>query len=86
MFNVDKILNKLIASGGCVNFQNNKGNTPIIFAVIDQYVNIVEILMKNGANPSISNDNNKTAYDFNRGGYVGIINKQIESLIRETND
>ena len=44
-----------LKAGADINTQDNDGNTPLHHAVSEQYMNMVNILMKKGADPLIRN-------------------------------
>ena len=57
-----KCVNVLIRLGANPNSQNFKLNTPLHYALLYQYFDIADILLKNGANEQIKNDEGLTAW------------------------
>ena len=49
-----------------MNIQNRKGETALMIAVSNQYINIVIYLIEKGADVTIRNNNGKTALDIAR--------------------
>ena len=42
----------LLSQGAMINIPDNRGWTPLIISVYHNYLNIVEILLENGADPN----------------------------------
>lgn len=70
MFEQKDILETLILHGADVNDPDGSYVTPLMFAAGDGNIEIIEILLKNGADRSLKDINGETAEDWaNRGGY-----------------
>lgn len=54
----------LIDMGSDINKQDIDGNTPLHMAVINSSYDIAKILLENGANPYILNNNNFSSYEY----------------------
>jgi ankyrin repeat protein len=54
----------LLQKGADLGYQNSHGDTPLMFAVNQEYPDlaIVRLLVKSGADPNISNERDQTAY------------------------
>ncbi|MBA2710758.1 MAG: ankyrin repeat domain-containing protein [Tatlockia sp.] len=56
-----RCLKKLLIEGADINYQNENGDTALMWAVIGQYDRIAEYLLRQGADPLIKNHKNKIA-------------------------
>lgn len=54
----------LIRYGANINIQDYEGNTPLHYAVMWKNIDLAYFLLKNNANPNISNKMKKTAYEI----------------------
>ncbi len=59
-----KISRLLIEKGANVNSQSNQGYTPLILAAYNGNIEIVELLMENGADKTLTDKNKKNAIDY----------------------
>ena len=77
----EKISRLLIERGANLNNKDNKGNTPLMYTN-DGEIDIVELLLENGADPTLQNNDGKSAYE------LALDNGHIEKarLIREYMD
>jgi hypothetical protein len=62
--NIDiiNIINFLLANGANVNLQNNKGNTALAFAIVNNDISRIELLVKNRADVNIRNIKGQSIY------------------------
>ena len=58
-----KIVDKLLDYGIDLNHQDVDGCTALHFAICEEQYNLAEILIKNGANPAITDKRGETAWD-----------------------
>ncbi len=58
------ICNMLIAYGANVNATASDNITPLMLAAQNAKLDVVELLLKKGANPNVKDANGKTAYDY----------------------
>ena len=85
-----EIAQLLITHGADLNAQNKQGYTPLIWATIMRHYSTVELLLKNGAQTAIADNNRKTAlhHAATDADIIGLLNraaaeqaqKQIEQL------
>ena len=47
-----------------INYQDDNGKTPLMWASINGHLNVVQYLIEEGANPNIKNNKGKTALDL----------------------
>lgn len=60
-----ELIGETLLNGGCdVNAADNKGSTPLIYAVISERSVVVELLLKRGANISAKDHNGESALDW----------------------
>lgn len=59
-----KTVQKLIAQGANVNFNEGVGWTPLMIAAAEDHADTVKVLLENGANPNAQNQYGKTALHY----------------------
>ena len=73
----------LIEKGACVDAQNNFLETPLHRAVHDRRVDVVELLLKSGANPHmVSLNNQPPAHMLNHEDVEGFDEKEIQEVLK----
>ena len=61
----EKLLETIIAHQTNLNIKNENGDTPLLYAVKNDYpANIVKLLLSKGANPNAADKNGYTIYDI----------------------
>lgn len=75
---------ELIAFGDDVNELSSKGNTALIYAAINNQLDIVEYLIKSGANTSIKSSTNMTALDIAEKYKHGNVAEFLKSHINKS--
>ena len=76
-----KVVEKIIMLGFDVNTQNKFGNTPLMeCALIDKW-DMVELLLKNGADPEIKNRDNENAIESLSKNYSKIKAAKLSQMI-----
>ncbi len=76
-----RVVEKIIKLGFDVNTQNKFGNTPLMeCALIDKW-DMVELLLKNGADPEIKNKDNENALESLSKNYSKIKAMKLTQMI-----
>ena len=66
-----KTIKRLIEAKADVNARDDRGNTAVIGAVFRGWNDVLKVLIDNGANPYLANNDGKTALDAARGKIAG---------------
>lgn len=76
-----KVVEKIIMLGFDVNTQNKFGNTPLMECVLIDKWDMVELLLKNGADPEIKNRDNENAIESLSKNYSKIKAAKLSQMI-----
>jgi len=71
----------LIEQGGCLDCQDENGNTPLILASTTGQEEIVSALLKNGADPWIRNKEEQNAMDVAKDNFHYTLMKSLHSAM-----
>jgi ankyrin repeat protein len=75
----------ILASAPDIDITDEEGKTPLMYAVTSKNINVITLLLENGAKPDIENFKGKTAYDIakEQGGdnsaVLELLRKSIEN-------
>jgi len=65
---VPKIAERLLRAGAKVNAQDRRGKTPLHYHAGSSYIEVMELLLANGADPHIKDNDGETVYDMHSTG------------------
>jgi len=78
-----ELLRLLLANGANVNAQSKQGDTPLHFAAYHLNVDLVEELLKGGANPQVRNSSGRVARPFAPNSVLGYFQRrQYERVVQ----
>jgi methionyl-tRNA formyltransferase len=80
-----KTVSNLLEIPNILNIQNDKGWTPLIVSAYNSNVEIFNMLLKSGANPSIKGFNGTTLLMYAKDGFIGSNNSTILDIVLSLN-
>jgi ankyrin repeat protein len=79
----NRILKYLLDQDGEIDFQDNKGNTALMYAVNAGHTENVKLLIESGANPTLVNENGATALSVAQTKDNSAVTEMVEAYLKQ---